>query len=312
MKSSRVVRFFLALVTGALLAACGQSANAILPQRSAAIALVANAATQQLLYVSEPQTNGVNVYSYPYLTFLGTITGLATPGGLCVDTAGDVFVTEQHGQAVRKYLHGSITAKATFKDPGYTPVSCAFDAATGNLAVGNSRPILGSGSGNVTIYSVATGRLLAQYTGSNLYVVDFCGYDGSGNLFVDGLTQGGTFVMSELPKGAKSFVSISLNQTIYFPGGVQWDGKYLAVGDLGVPAIYRFSLSGQKGTKLGTVPLTGGSEIVQFWIQGPKVVGPDAQSGAIGLWKYPSGGKAVKLLKGLNAPFGATISSAGT
>lgn len=121
------------------------------------------AAKQQLLYVSTPDGE-VSVWSYPYYKELGTVTGFQAPEGLCVDAAGDVFVTETEGQDVREYAHGSLTPKATLKDPGYTPVSCAVDPTTGNLAVANSGPFTGSGPGNVAFYEGAAGNPSAYYS----------------------------------------------------------------------------------------------------------------------------------------------------
>jgi hypothetical protein len=41
------------------------------------------------------------------------------------------------------------------------------------------------------------------------------------------------------------------------------------------------------------------------------VIGPDAGNADAGFWKYPAGGSAIKVIDGLNKPFGATVSRAG-
>jgi hypothetical protein len=141
----------------------------------------------------------------------------------------------------------------------------------------------------------------------------FCGYDNKNNLFVDGITEGGSFELAELPKGASAFTTIRLKQNISAPGQVQWDGKYLAVGDAGVSPsiIYQFSISGSSGTAVGSTTLNGSKMVEQFWIQGKTVIGPDFYfSGTgVGFWPYPGGGNADRTIS-LYDPFGATVSLA--
>ncbi len=86
-----------------------------------------------------------------------------------------------------------------------------------------------------------------------------------------------------------------MDETIYLPGGVQWDGKYLAVGDQVAvkhnftSTIYQFSISGSIGTTVNTMVLTGSSEVAQFWLprvdSGPRhrsatqLIGPNQNGG---------------------------------
>ncbi len=110
--------------------------------------------------------------------------------------------------------------------------------------------------------------------------------------------------------GGTTLTNITLNQSIGSPGGVQWDGKHVAVGDQSTNVVYQFDVSGKKGTKTGSTPLTGAAEVVQFWIAGSKLIGPDAGAGDAGIWKYPAGGAALKTITGLYVPLGATLSEA--
>ncbi len=54
------------------------------------------------------QANDVYVYSYPQGKLTGKLTGFHYPQGLCVDKAGDVFVTNSvdRGKSVFEYAHG--------------------------------------------------------------------------------------------------------------------------------------------------------------------------------------------------------------
>lgn len=264
-------------------------------------------AQDALLYVSDVGTNDVYVYTYPKGKVEGTLTGFATPDGLCVDKTGDVFITNFGTQQIFEYAHGGTSAIATLSDAGFYPQGCAIDPKTGNLAVTNYNN--GSGLGNVALYIGAKGNPSAHYTDRNIQQMFLCGYDNKGNLFVDGEKSNGAFAFAELPHGSNSFTDIALNQFINEPGGgVQWNGTSVAVGDSTTDVIYRFTISGTHGTEVGSTSLDGASDVVQFSIRGSKVVGPYSPS--VGIWNYPAGGTAIKTLEGgaFNEAIGSAIS----
>ncbi|HLY03812.1 MAG TPA: hypothetical protein VKR56_15105 [Candidatus Cybelea sp.] len=266
------------------------------------------ATSGDLLYVSDTESSDVYVYSYPGDKLVGTLTGFKDPGGLCVDKNGNVFVTNTGGDDVVEYAHGGTSPIATLGDPGYFPFGCSIDPTTGNLGVANNFPSSGSGQGNVVIYTHAKGKPKGDYTDPNIEQMLLCGYDDKGNLFVDGLTKASGFAFAELRSGGTTLTNITLNQSIGNPGGVQWDGKHVAVGDQSTNVVYQFDVSGKKGTKAGSTALSGATEVVQFWIAGSKLIGPDAGEGNVGIWKYPAGGSEVKKITGLAVPLGATLS----
>jgi hypothetical protein len=267
-----------------------------------------------LLYISDQGTNDVYIYSYPGGALKGTLTGFDQPYGMCTDKAGDVFIANTQKQDVLEYRHGGENPIATLSDSGYYPVGCSVDPTTGNLAVTNFQA-LESKPGNVAIYAGAQGTP-TSYSDSNMPLYEFCGYDDKGNLFIDGYNATGGFAFAELPTGSSNFTNISLNTTVYQPGAVQWDGKYVAVGDQyygngPASAIYRVSISGSSGTVVGTTLLkqgTDGVQVVQFWKRGKKVIGSNVLAGSANVWKYPSGGNAKTLVTGLKIPYGATVS----
>jgi hypothetical protein len=268
------------------------------------------AASQDLLYVSDTGTSKVYVYSYPSDKLAGTLTDFRDPGGECVDKNGNVFITNTGDDDILEYAHGGTKPIATLSDPGYFPFGCSIDPTSGNLAVSNNFASSGSGQGNVVVYTHAKGHPKGDYTDPNINQMLLCGYDDKGNLFVDGLTKGSGFAFAELRRGSTTLTDITLNQSIENPGGVQWDGKYVAVGDQSTNVVYQFDVSGKKGTKVGSTPLTGATEVVQFWIAGSKLIGPDAGAQDVGIWKYPAGGSALKTITGLYVPLGATLSKA--
>lgn len=267
------------------------------------------AASSALLYVSDTVTSDVYVFSYPKAKLMQTLTGLTDPAGECVDKNGNVFVANTGRNNIIEYAHGGTSPKATLDDPGYFPVGCAVDPKTGNLAVTNVSPS-SSAAGNVVVYLRAKDGPTGDYQDSAMPGPLLCGYDDGGNLFVDGTGQSGAFAFAELRSGAKKLTNVTLNQHIGNPGGVQWDGSHVAVGDQTTNTVYQFDVSGKTGKMVGSTQLSGATQVFQFWVQGKRVIGADAYGGDVKIWKYPAGGAAVKTIGGLYAPLGVTISFA--
>jgi len=280
-----------------------------------------DAKKNDLLYVADNGTNDVYVYSYPRGKLMGTLTGFNTPGGLCTDRAGDVFVTNVFDWDVLEYAHGGTSPIETLsQDPETYPDGCAVDPKTGNLAVIDSAS---GGELNVDPNSVGPGQVViyrhAQGTPKFYKAIYFpynAGYDNAGNLFVDGEGAGfSPFEFSELRKGKNTFTPIALNQSFELAGGVQWDGTHIAVGDVRDSAIYEFAINGAVGTETGTTPLTGTYDVWEFWIQGGKVVVPSSEVissqdlSSVLLYDYPAGGAAARTVTGpFVYPVGVTVS----
>jgi hypothetical protein len=302
----------------AFLAGCGGSqppigAPGAIPQGSAIAThaghdtswMLPEAKGEDLLYTSNSWT--VTVYSYPKGRHVGTLRHFYRPLGECVDTAGDVFIANGTAQ-VFEYAHGGTKKIGTLSMTGYQPQSCGVDPTTENLAVTWDK---GLSQGYIAVYQGAKGTP-TLYSNGNMLTV-FCGYDNQGNLFVDGFAEGSGFRFAELPKGGSALENIALNQSFGNPGAVQWDGKYVAVGDDEYNNIYRFSISGSSGTLESTTSLGGAQSVLQWWIDGGKVIGSDElEPDTTFYWSYPTGGEPVKSfqLKDIGAPAGATISKA--
>jgi hypothetical protein len=274
------------------------------------------AAAQNLLYVSDGGANSVDVYSYPAGIRAGKLTALNSPSGLCLGTAGAVWVVVSGASKIVEYAHAGTTPEATLTVAGASYLlGCSVDPTTGNLAVTDYGPP--AGGGRVWVYAGATGTP-QKYTDSNLLFAYFCGYDGSGNLFIDGEDGSHNFRLFELPSGGSKLENVTLNQKVGFPGGVQWDGKYVAIGDQAYEtqdksAIYEVSISGSSGTVEGTTPLNGSCQVLQFAIstvQGSKAISPDSCKNNAKFYKYPSGGSPTKTLTGFQYPVGAAVSPA--
>jgi hypothetical protein len=235
------------------------------------------------------------------------------PYGECIDNSGDVFITNFNGSNILEYRHGSVTPKEIISDSGEHPAGCSVDPTTGNLAVNNSYTVSNE-AGSISLYKYNPRHRWGAptiYSDSSFTYMYFCGFDASGNLFVDGYTSyGGSFILAVLPAGSGTFTNLSLDQTIEVPGGIMWDGQYMTLADSGISpsAIYRFTVSGSTATVVGSTTLSG-SDVVQYWVSGSKVVGPQPKTSSVGIWDYPAGGGAVQTVTdGLHAPGGLTIS----
>jgi hypothetical protein len=284
------------------------------------------AKSKDLLYVSDYSyyKNEVDVFSYPADKQVGTLTtDMLNPDGLCVDKKGDVWVVNNTPNAndVVEFAHGGTTPIATLVDPGESAISCAVDPASGDLAVTSGTDIY-SGAGGLAIYKGGKGTP-AFYSDTKMYEMFWCGYDNNGNLFVDGQpsNDGSGFALAELPKGKKALTNITLTGgKINFPGQVQWDGKYLLVGDQeaqgnGSPqtsAVYETTGAGGKIVK--KITLKGSTDVSQYEVLGSTMLAPNSQDSSFGggdvlFYKYPAGGAATKKLNGsFDYPIGLVVS----
>lgn len=304
-------RYFLTLCAGAaLLTDCEGVPGAPANGGSAPVPMILHRGQRAFMFVSE--SSDIKIYRYWQSKYVSTLSVVGR--GLCTDVAGHVWVTSNtsSGSELIEYPHSGGSPVATLQDPGYIAESCAVDPTTGNLAVTNVGPTSsGSGSGNVAIYAGASGNP-QLFTDSGRYLSDmwFCGYDASGNLFVDGTdSHHHGFGFAELPAGGTGFTNITLAETIGKPGGVQWDGTYIAVMDVSGDTIYEFSIYGSQGALQGITPLVKSGQISQFWINGKYVIGADTQNGDVVSWHYPGGGLPVETLaQSLTKPFGVTVS----
>lgn len=278
-------------------------------QEARASWMAPDAAGQDLLYVANVKT--ITIYSYPRGKLEGSLRFGYLPHGECVDQKGDVFITNLDNGEVVEYAHASKKPLAVLHSPSADPSGCAIDPTTGNLAVAS----LGFGSsGSVAIYKHARGNPVT-YQNPTFQQYAFCGYDPKGNLFVDGVNADAVFVFAELKKGSSTLKSITLDQSIGWPGGIQWDGHYLAVGDQNAPSvIYQFEIERKRGKKVGTTALgTKVGAVAQFYIAGQELIVPNqcntSCTGNVLYYPYPAGGAPTKTIaKGIRYPHGAVVS----
>lgn len=315
------IRFALAFnLVGALLAACGGTAqlppSAVMsehvvpstPKVSRALRftwMALGAKASNLLYVSNQGSGSVYVYRWPDIKLVGQLSGFNDVAGECGDRRGDVFVVNEGDSDIVEYAHGGTNPLKTLRDPQEFPVDCSVDPTTGDLAVTNIEGFENR-AGSLEIYPHSEGAP-KRYVDSSISEDYFCGFDDKGNLFLDGLSDGDDFAFAELPRGGASLISVTLNQSVEFPGDVRWDGKHIAVGDQQTGTIYQFAISGSLGARAGSTLLSNATDTVGFWIAGRKLIGANA-AGNVLIWSYPAGGAAKKTLSGQDTPVGAVIS----
>ncbi len=277
--------------------------------------------------MTDEGTEDVYLFRMPTLKLVGTLTGFTFPQGACSDKDGDVWITDMDADTIAEYSHTG-EKKGTLHDSHGNPVGCAWDPMTGNLAVTELTGSASSIPAAIEIYTHAGGTP-KQYSNPQQAHYNFAGFDMKGDLFVDGSNAGGTFMLSELPKGAMQAHTVQIiGGTIHFPGMVQWDaaGDYLAVGDQecgGVlkPCVYHVSIKHSSGSIIGKTKLNNYMgkdklcDVVQPTLYGSQILGGDLEEcggsmrSTVYAWPYPNGGNPTAYNNTVVVePFGAAVS----
>jgi hypothetical protein len=244
-----------------------------------------------LLYVA----TGDNVYvlSYPDGKLIGSLN--VTGNNLCSDTHGNVFIPTG-GYAILEYAHGGLYPIQTLHG-GDIPLGCAVDPTSGNLAVTQEA----SGAGEVAIFPNAK-EPATWYRDPDIYTYGLCGYDDRGNLFVDG--NGTANFIAELPKGGSTFANYALDSGFDVFGGIQWDGQHITLTNPSTDQIYTLKFGKAAFKVIRTTQVDGWQNsysghwpYVQTWLQRGTFIAQAGKLADLGLWRYPAGGNAGKILR---------------
>jgi hypothetical protein len=299
--------FLASLVTG-----CVRSSALPVAVTAASHRATTPAEENLLLYVSDAGNNDVNFYTWPNLRFRATLTGFGAVRGLCASPTGSIYIVDAQNDDIVRYGHGAQSPSKILYDQGYHPNGCAVDRVTGKLAV----TLISESSGQpgvLALFTHAAGRPV-YYGIANIFTPAYCAFDSKGNLFIDGTDKKGNFALGEMAFGYHSVSTVTLKQTIGVPGGVQWDGTYLVIGDQGTSSkgstLYQFTIAGGAGTLEGTVPLGESAKVAQFWTGSIKLVGPNSGGSEVGIWSYPAGGQPLKTIGGFKKPIAAVVTGA--
>jgi hypothetical protein len=299
MKSLNLSRFAIGLCTVALLVDCsslpvslskGQdnmppvSAPDVRPHQRSWVS--AGASSDNLVYIT--QDKSVDIYSFSGKK-VGSLTGLYGPRAICSDAEGNVWVA--YGAGLLEYAHGGTIPIAQLYLPRYFhALSCAVDPTSGDIAVAESS----ASKENVAVFHDIYGTP-QTYTTSNLYDYLYLGYDDQGNLFLNG-TYKKRPAFAELLKGAQAFSQLSVDEKFGKPGGLQWNGQYLALGDSSNHVVYQMSVASGHATTQSTTHFHNWKpkfkEIVPFAIQDGVIVLPYSATNT-GYFNFPQGGQAI-------------------
>jgi len=329
MKSFEFNRYALsACAAMAMLVGCGGSqppigAPGAIPQTSGVAAhaepgkswMLPEAKSEDLLYVTN--YSDVLVLSYPQGKLVGTLKDFHSASGACIDSTGDVFVTNFKPVTVYEYAHGGTKRIASFPTKKAGTFGCAVNPVNGNLAITGQ-------TSYVEIFKGARGKpIVLQDKG--MFFGQFCTYDDKGNLFFDGLQNPkGKPRLSELPAGSSKFTAISVNATLDSEAGIEWDGRYLTAlsyvtprAKQSKPVILRIDIDGSRGTEIGATPLDKPAySIVQYFITKGTLIVPNLGSLSSGdkevlFYKYPRGGApTTQWTKHITDPRGVVLSAA--
>lgn len=264
------------------------------------------ATSGDLLYVTDDSMANVSVFSYPTLSLVGTLTGFYNPYGECVDTAGNIWISNSSPPEFVEYAHGG-TSPIAVVDNSRRAFACSVNPKTGDLATTDSY-------NDLRIYPHAQGPPIT-YSDPKIPFVYYCTYDDRGNLFMGGFDYSQNAYLDELASGSSTLKTITLNEPIKF-GSIQWDGSKLELTGIrpatvnGPITIYRLRISGTNGNVVAKSLLGQvykGGDFTQRWIHGGSIIGVDGYQ-RIAMWKYPQGGKPTKVVKFAGSKWGVAVS----
>lgn len=287
-------------------------------------------ALPRLLFESDFAAGTVKIYKLPDLLLEGVITGFDGPQGECADASGNIWVAVTRAQQIVK-LSRAGAILLTLSDQTGFPIGCAVNRSNGDLAVTNIFN-LSLGPGDVLIYHGGSGNP-TSLSNSAQALYYFAGYDGNGNLMVNGFDASGNFILSECPAGSSGCGTVTLGGgTAYYPGMVQWSSvnQSWVVGDqlcanTRTSCLYWFTVSGSAGTITGSTALDNydGSPVCdvvqavvaangQGYIAGGNIDSCLHHTSSIDRWASPAGGLPTNSnarRRRLAQPTGAAIST---
>jgi hypothetical protein len=302
-----LTRPFLIAAGVLVFAGCARTASPVIPQA----VNPASSTSGALLYVTESGKDSVGIYSYPRLKPVGSLS-VKVPKGLCVDPrSGDVWIVSgPFKNKVREYARGGTQPirilRIGDRQTAYFIDACAVNPINGDLAVVTT--VASSAPGGVFVFKNGSGTP-QFYQDRGMFAYGFVAYDSSGDAFVDGTNVDDRGRLAELPFGGTRMHDITpKGLKLQFPGGVQFDGTSLAVGDELSGRIYRIS----GGAITGTTQLDGACLVQQFFIDTTRgvVIAPVVCGSKADLWiyRYPAGGTPIRKLTGLSYAYGVVIS----
>jgi hypothetical protein len=248
--------------------------------------------------ISEIAFNTVSVYGRNgQLNALLSI-GLSEPQGLATDAAENLYVANTLKNNVFVYAKPYTSSGLTLNDANQYPVGVAV-SQTGTVGVTNLGSVAG-GAGSVSFYAKGSTVACATVSDPNWARVYYDAFDASGTLFIDGLNASGHTLIGDVSGGcsATTITTLTVGNTIQFPGGVQVINGSILIDDQMVPAIYTYGppSGGSLGAPTVTTLLKSGTDPVTFaMMKGGNALWVASNIGQVGGYQYGyPGGRFIK------------------
>jgi hypothetical protein len=231
----------------------------------------------------------------------------ADPKGLTTDAAQNLYVANLNFGNVIVYAKPYTSITATLNDAGQNTQDVAVDK-TGLVGVTNYLTS-SFAPGSVSFFAKNATQPCSNVTDPNWVYFFNDAFDASGNLFIDGQTAAGTTLVGEISGGCKatSITTLSVGNTISYPGGVQVSDGNILIGDVTKQAIYTYAppSGGSLGSPTVVTTLARAKSPVTFAIEanGKHVRTADFAADRLdaGLYTYPKGAFVSKLGDHLSA-----------
>jgi hypothetical protein len=225
----------------------------------------------------------------------------ADPKGLATDAAQNLYVANLTLSNVIVYAKPYTAITATLNDAGENAQDVAVDKSG---LVGVTNYLTSSlAPGSVSFFAKNATLPCSNVTDPNWVYFFNDAFDASGNLFIDGQTAAGTTLVGEISGGCKatSITTLSVGNTISYPGGVQVSDGNILIGDVTKEAIYTYAppSGGSLGSPTVVTTLARAKAPVTFAIEanGKHVRTADFAADRLdaGLYTYPKGAFVSKL-----------------
>jgi hypothetical protein len=266
------------------------------------------------IIVSDSGTNDVYAYSTKG-KLVATLTGFSEPQGMGGTKAGSFYVANTGDSNILLYSN-AFKKTATLKDPNQYPVGASYDEATGVVGVTNIIST-SDGPGSVSFYAAGKTTPCATVSNSDWGRIYFGAFNSRGDLFIDGEDPDGNVLVGKITGecSAKSITTLSVGNTIFFPGGVQVTKQdKIVIDDQEGAAVYTYNppVKGSLGQPVATTPLSDVSDPVTFALTNSvkDLWTADAGLAASQEFAYPAGGSAIATISGLTEPIGVVVTPA--
>lgn len=268
----------------------------------------ATEAAATIIFGSDYEDNAVWWFN-PKGKELGAITsGLVNPQGLATDADANLYIANTGASEILIYKKPYTKTPKTLSASGWYPVGVAQSDNGKWVAATNIFSTSGT-AGSVLLYK--KGKLVATVSNSTFFYYYFCGFDKSGNLFIDGRDSNGNTLVGEIPgatKGKTTLNVLTTGNSIEFPGGIQVTTKNkIAIDDQDAFAVYTYKQpkAGSLGSPVATTSLSGVGDAVTFAFTSTNkdLWEADAVNLNLAKYAYPKGGSAI----GTISPSGAAL-----